>query len=571
MADEIMVEGAKTAKQRDQKLVEELKKRLTRLENDKENVLQIWELIGRHIIPRYEFLDFDEEPYQQYGKNVYDGTGLSAARIQAVGLQGYTVAPAMEWFHLGFPIPEVEDVPANKAYFEDYARVLYGAYRRSNFYSAMTQVFMQGGTIGTACLYLERDNRNQRLVYRVLHPREYFIEENRFRTIDTVFRKFDLPAREAVKKFRIERLSNKVKEAAKERPDDKFRFVHAVWPNEDRMYGKLDAGNKRYRSVYFEYEADEGSLPLLKSGYDDNPFMVWRWQLLDDGPYGASPAWDALYDIMGLNAMARDLLIASNKIANPPMIVPTELRGVTGFEPEGATYVKNMDRLPQQLLQRIDTGPALERERDIREIVKQHFNVDFFLMLAARDQQMTATEIRERQTERSVMLGPAIGNLQTEVLVPNIERTSRILWENGELPEPPPSLQDYVGVDMRIDFMSPLAQAQRRIMETQGLQAFMERMVPLTELWPEWRDRVNIDEYAKAVAIGESVKSKIMRSDEEVEQIRADRAEQEQEMVEAQQQMMEAETAKNLSKRVEPGSPLDQMQGEQDEAGLVPG
>jgi hypothetical protein len=571
LAIEIQPEG-NSSKVKAQQLVKELRKRLYVLEQEKEPVLNIWEQIGTHIIPRYESLDFDEMPYEQYGASVYDGTGLSAARIQAVGLQGYTVSPSMEWFHLGFPIPEVEDIPANKAYFEDYARSLYGAYRRSNFYSAMTQLFMQGGTIGTTVLYLEEDLNEQRLVFRVLHPREYFLAENRYRVVDTVFRKFDLSAREALKKFPEDRLSDELKMRVKERPDDKFRFVHAVYPNNDRIYGKLDAGNKRFASVYFEERtAGEDALPLIKSGYDENPYMAWRWSLLDDGPYGASPAWDALYDVIGLNAMAKDMLIASNKMANPPMVVPKELRGVASFEPAGSTYVKDMQRVPQQLLQRIDMSASYERERDIREIVKQHFNVDFFLMLATRDQQMTATEIRERQTERSVMLGPAIGNLQSEVLSPNIDRTSRILADNDELPPPPPSLEQYLDIDIRIDFMSPLAQAQRRIMETQGLQVFMEKMVPLTELWPEWRDRVDIDEFTKAVAMGESVKSKVLRSDDEVQEIRDSRAEQEAQQAQLEQEAVQAQTMKDMSLNVEPNSPLAAMQEGEGEAAVGAG
>lgn len=541
-------------------MVEEIKKRQQRLERVKEPVLKIWELIGKHIIPRYEDLTFDKMPYQQTGKAIYDGTGISAARIQAVGMQGYTVNESMRWFRLGFPIPDVEDVPANKQYFEDCERSLYAAYRRSNFYPTITNLFMQGGTLGTTVLYQEHDVVEQRLVFRSLHPREFYIQENRYRNVDVLHRKFDLSAREAKKMFPEERLSDPIKNAIKENPDKKFRFIHAVGPNEDRMYGKLDSYNKRFTSVYIEEKGEE---PLIQSGYDENPYMVWRWYLLDDGPYGGGPGWDALYDVMGLNKMSKSLLVAVDKMANPPMVALEELRGLTRFTPSGVTWTKDMSNKPEQVLQRIDISGALEREQNIREIVKQHFNVDFFLMLAHSDQQMTATEIRERQTEKSVMLGPAVGNLNVDVLQGTIDRTHNILGENGELPEPPESLEEFVGMDMKIDFLSPLSQAQKRITETQGLQVFVEKMVGLTEVAPGWADNINWDEYTRAVADGEGVQQRVLRSHEEVAEIRAEREEQEQAAQQAEMENLQSETAKNMSRPVEPESLLAKIEAGQ--------
>lgn len=544
----------------EEKLLDWCKRRLSEMEQVKEPVLSIWELIGEHIVPRYQHLDWDDSPYEEYGKSVFDGTGLSAARIQAVGMQGYTVSPSMTWFSLGFPIPRVEDVPANKAYFEDSARYLYAAYRRSNFYATMTNVFMQAGVLGTTVLFQEFDEIEGKLNFLVLHPKEYYISENRYRKVDTIFRVFELPAREAVQKWPEDRLSEVIRHAAKENPDRKFKFVHAVYPNSDRQYGKLDAKNKRFKSIYWEY--DNSDRILRESGYDENPYMVWRWHLVDDGPYGMSPGWDALWDVKALNMMAKDMMYGVQKLVNPPMAVPYEARGIADFRPGGFTYLKDMSRPPVQVQQRVDLQWAREREADLREIVKQHFNVDFFLMLAQREGQMTATEIRERQTEKSVMLGPAIGNLQGEVLGPTIERTWRILAEHGEVPPVPETLAPYVGMDMRVEYRSPLSQAQRRVMETQGLQVFMEKMAPLTELWPEWRDIVNIDEYGRSVAEGEGVKSTIINTPDEVAGIRQQRAEQQAAMQQAQMQNLAADTAKNLSKDIEPNSPLAQMQEE---------
>ena len=75
---------------------------------------------------------------------------------------------------------------------------------------------------------------------------------------------------------------------------------------------------------------------------------------------------------------------------------------------------------------------------------------------------MTATEVAERQQEKIMMMGPVLEKLNSEMLDPFIERLYNILDRNFALPEPPDELD---GIDVKVQYVSILAQAQKAIEE----------------------------------------------------------------------------------------------------------
>ena len=83
---------------------------------------------------------------------------------------------------------------------------------------------------------------------------------------------------------------------------------------------------------------------------------------------------------------------------------------------------------------------------------------------------MTAAEVAERRQEKMLLLGPVLQRLKTELLDPLIERTYYILLRQGEIPPAP----DYLnGLEMHVEYISTIAQAQRAGMLeplAQGLQ-----------------------------------------------------------------------------------------------------
>ena len=217
---------------------------------------------------------------------------------------------------------------------------MYAEFNRSNWYAILPEWFRDAGSIGTATLFTEEDIGNDVAVHIPIHPREIFISEDRYGNVDVVFRKFFLTAKQAVQKFDEEKLSKDVVNNAKEHPEKKHEFIHAVFPNTDRMFGNILSSNKRIKSIYIQSKAKklEPDGILKESGFDINPYAVWRLRKNSDEIYGYSPAADAMVDIKNLNQMSRTLMKAAHMAVAPPQNVPEHMRGNVRLEPDGLNY-----------------------------------------------------------------------------------------------------------------------------------------------------------------------------------------------------------------------------------------
>src|SRR5690606_2818780 len=168
-----------------------------------------------------------------------------------------------------------------------------------------------------------------------------------------------------------------------------------------------------------------------------------------------------------------------------------------------------------------------------------------FLMLAMdnRQQPAPAREIQERHEEKLLMLGPVLERQNDDLLDPLIDRAFAIMARRGLLPPPPPELQ---GVELRVEYVSILAQAQKMV-GTSSLQRLTEYVGGLATIDPQVLDKFDrdqaVDEYADMLG----VPPKVVRSDEDVLQIRQQRARQQQAQQAAMAAAQMAQTAKTLS------------------------
>jgi hypothetical protein len=197
--------------------------------------------------------------------------------------------------------------------------------------------------------------------------------------------------------------------------------------------------------------------------------------------------------------------------------------------------------------------------QDLRNAIKETFFVDMFLMLANTDRrQITAREVAERHEEKLLMLGPVLERLESELLDPLIGRTFNVMLRAGLLPPPPQELQ---GRNLKVEYISMLAQAQKMV-GTTTVEQLSAYVGSLTAVVPEVIDKFNADKAVDRYADMLGVESEIIRGDEEVAEIRKRRAE----MIQQQQQMEQvqaaAQGAKVLSEtRVGENSALDALLG----------
>lgn len=511
-----------TEEKKDTELSKEIIKRQKQLEQIRQPWEALWQDIADYVIPRLSDIKGTEQKGQKKGTSVYDGTAISALELLADGLHGYLVSPAIQWFRLRMANRLIEDIPEVKEWLQEVEKALYSAFQRSNFYEAMSEYFMDGGSIGTATIYTEEDIKNDRVVFSVRHPREIYISEDMFGTVDTVFRKFKLTARQAVQRFGKEILSDKLKYAAENSPDQEFDFIHAVYPREEYDGAKKNAENKPFASVYVQVD---GSILASVGGYSSFPYSVWRWRKVSNEIYGRSPASDALVDILGLNQMSKTMLGAAQLSVEPPYNIPAEMRGKVRIIPHGMNYYEDPGRVPFPVNTGINYPIGADREERKQNAIEQHFKVDFFLMLARAERRMTATEIVERMGEKAAVLGTTIGRLNTEALNPIIDRAFEIeLNKTTSTIQPvPEAILEFAGENIDVDYMGPLAQAQKRLFRTQGVMSSLERIMPIIQANPEVADIIDWDEVSREILDSYGMPQKAIRTKEDVEALRQQR------------------------------------------------
>jgi len=236
--------------------------------------------------------------------------------------------------------------------------------------------------------------------------------------------------------------------------------------------------------------------------------------------------------------MSETMIRAAQKTIDPPLLVPDD-----GFImpiktiPGGLNFYRSGSR---DRIEPLNIGAnfpfGLEYENQRREAIRQAYFVDQLLM--AQNVTMTATEVLQRNEEKMRLLAPVLGRLQSEMLQPLIDRTFNILLRDGILPAPPPTLQ---GLDIDIEYVSPLARAQRQG-DVNAMMRALEIIMPLNQVAP-MLDYVDTDNLVKHIAEILGVPSKVIRSDGEVQELRNQRAQQQQAAAQAEAARADAQAA----------------------------
>ena len=536
--------------------------------------------------------DNTKQKGKRTGVDVYDGTAISAANLAADGIHGYLCSKSIHWFDftlpgkINFPRTSImrawtgkrlDDLPEVKQWLDDCEEVQYAAYQRSNFYDFSPNYIRDGMTIGTPTAIIDEDIKKGRIVFTLPHFRECYVSENNFGEVDTLYRVYNLTLKQLVQKFGADvifGLDHQLKTQYKNNPYTEEEVLHATYPRTDFDPTKLDKKNKPWASmwilrpgvggVHSQVASGSGGSKLIdEAGYSDLPTVTWRWRKNNDEVYARTPAWDAYVDISLANQQGRTNLVAGHKMVEPPMVGPEDLRGKVRNVPGGWTWIQGdvtKDRIPMPLLTGIQLPYGAEQQERTDRAIKQHFNVDFFLMLnqaAFNKVELTATQVVGMQGESAAIMGTRIGRFQNEGLDNIQDRVWNIETRARRMPPPPPILQDMGGVPIEIDYLGPLAQSQKRLFKMQGVRAGVELAGQIGQVFPYAIDKIDGDKMMEEGLESVGFPNSAIRSNEEVKKIRAERQKQEEIQKTLEMAEQASKATKNLSKPMEEGSLME--------------
>lgn len=486
---------------------------------------QHWQEVAERVWPSMAEMTGWRTPGEKRSEKIFDSTAQRALPRFAAAMDSMLTPATQMWHGLHTGIPELDENVAVQRWCDSLRDILFRQRYAptANFASQAFECYMSLGAFGTSALFID-EIPGVTLRYRAIALSELVIDLDHTGRVDTVYRCFQLSARQAMQiPGWAEKLPRGIKSAAESRGNDMFEFVHCVKPNGDYKAGKAGAEGMAYQS---RYVSREGNVLLVDGGYRSMPYAVGRYVTGPREIYGRSPAMEALADIKSLQEMEKTMLRMAHRMVDPPLILSEEgALNAFSVRPNALNYgYLREDGTP--LVQPLMTGGNLpigmEMSDQKRKAVNDSFLVTLFQILVENPRVMTATEVLQRAQEKGALLGPTMGRQQSEFIGPIIERELDLLSSSGVLPPPPPQLLDYVmaGGEILPKYTGPLARLMRAE-EAAGILRTIEAILPVAQASGDMKvlRRINADQAMKVIAEANNVPAKALRTDEELEQM----------------------------------------------------
>lgn len=504
--------------------------------------------ISDYVLPRSgRFFIQDHNRGQKRHNNILDNTGTRALRVLAAGMMAGMTSPARPWFRLATPDADLNKSPAVKLWLSQVTSMMLDIFSKSNTYRALHSGYEELGAFGTMSSIIMPDYKNV-IHHYPLTTGEFCIAQNWKGEVVTLYREFQKTVGELVTEFGEQNCSVSTQQLFKRGSLDQWvTIIHAIEPRTDRDPSKRDGMNMAWKSCYFELNnADKGKY-LSEGGFKKFPALAARWATTGGDVYGNSPGMDALGDIRQLQHQQMRKAQAIDYQTKPPIQVPASMKGRdVDTLPGGISYVDKVG--PDNAIKTVfEVSLNLEHllldMQDVRERIKGAFSADLFLMLAnSTNSQMTATEVAERHEEKLLMLGPVLERLHSELLDPLIETTFDHMLAANIVPPPPPELE---GMQLNVQFVSMLAQAQRAI-ATNSVDRFVGNLGQVAAFAPAVLDKLDTDMWADKYSDMLGVDPEFIVPSDKVAIIRDQRAKAQA----AQQQMAMAEQAASAAQKM---------------------
>ncbi|EPC7542050.1 portal protein [Morganella morganii] len=522
-------------------LKQQLNKQLSQLKDERLSFEPHWRELSDFTRPRStRFTASEVNRGDRRNSKIIDPAAVMAARTLSSGMMSGITSPARPWFRLATPDRDLMDYGPVKLWLETVEQRMNEVFNRSNLYQSLPLMYEDLGTFATGAMAVVADP--QRVIRTVPFPTgSFYIANGADLSVDTAVREFSMTVRQVITEFGMDAVSDTVKSQWNSGQYGQWvNVVHAVYPNLDRQTGKLEAKHKAYKSVYYEATSTDDKL-LRESGYDEFPIMAPRWEVNGEDVYGSScPGMVALGSVKSLQLLQRRKAQMIDKITNPPLQAPASIKSQRiSTIPGGINYLPmadvNNQIKPLFQIPANGTNGLLEDIQDTRQIIDHAYFVDLFRMMqTVNTRSMPVEAVAEMREEKLLMLGPVLQRLDSELLDKLINRTFSVMAENNLLPVPPDEMQ---GMQLKVEYISVMAQAQKAI-GVSSIERFIGFTSGIGQFKPDALDKINVDETIDAYAASIGVPPSVVATNEQVAQIRENRAQQQ--AVAQQMQMAQA-------------------------------
>lgn len=486
-------------------------------------------------------------------EKVYNGVAWEAAQVFAAGVMSGLTPPSRQWFKFGFSDKRLSNNSDACSVLDERQEILMGVLAKSNFYNAVHSVYTE--LPFGQCPLAVFEHAKMGVFFMPFTIGSYALDVNAAGEVNCFAHKYRLNASQLLEQFGKESLPRKVKDALRGNASKYTSYFDVCWlveENCDCSDERLDRFGMRYRSLYWveDSEADEW---LYVGGFHEWPVPTARYLISGNEAYAKGPGWFAEGDAKMLQLLEKDCLMAVELGVKPPMqATANAVRQGINLIPGGATIVEDLGNPIVPLFNMNMNIEHLQYKiRETEAKIRRIYSADLFLLLDQLDKgQMTAREVMERTQEKLQQLGPVVERLQFEFLNPIIERVYGVLDRAGIFPDFPEELADELdGQDVKIEYISPLAQAQKMsgLVNIEQAIAFTSQMC---QLWPEVIDKIDPLETVNRYLEMLGAPATMRRSDEYVGAIQEAKEKQMAEKMQMEQMLRAAPAINDASKAV---------------------
>ena len=515
------------------KRVDTYKERLEQLQSARSSFNAQWDEVSKVVRPAAASFC---SPFNTTGKKqdgmLMDGVGQHSNELLAAGFYSLLTNPSTQWFDLATSDPALNSQRAVQIWLREVARIMFFEIQRpqTGFTTSLHELYLDHGAYGNGVMFITESPDLSSLAFMALPLQEsYFIENDRGQVV-SLYRHYTRTVAQLVERFGMEGVHEAVAQAfANNRRNETVQVLHVIEPNASR--GLTDRSiHKEYSSLYMDLT--NGHF-MHQSGFDEKPFMAVRFYKSTNEIYGRGPGSSALADLKMLQEILKTTLRGAQKVVDPPLMAPDQgyLSNIR-VNPGGVTYFRR-GLSQDDRLQPLITGGRPELGEQLAAGIRQRVQEIFYVDQLQLNQgpQMTATEVLQRTEEKMRLMGPVVGRAQTELLGPCIQRVFGLLSRAGRLPSPPQELIES-GAKLQIVYTSPFAKSQDQT-EANGLLRVQQMITPFVSVDPTVMDVFDTEAIARGLGEMYAINPKYFRTQEDVQALRQQRAnaQQQQEMM----------------------------------------
>ena len=534
-----------------------------------------YQIIGEYVHGTSQEFTEQNEPGERLNEDRHTSAGVFASRSLASALIGMLWPNSAQSMQL-IPSRQVTDNEENKEYFNAVTSRMADDMDDplANLAVSLDEYMLDNVSFGTSGIGVF-SGKQSLLHYEPWGTSQLYISEGDEGRVETEIKKVVWPLHRVIATFGVDRLSERLRNLWNEGKNvgERVKILHIIKKRLDRdVTGKSNL-DMPYASVFLELETKH---IIKESGFDENPVLVTRFRKLATEQQGRSPGMDALSDILELDYLTERFTVNVDKSGDPPLIVMNDGRfggGIIDTSAGAINVFDGADRLsnnidPIRPLQTVgELNTTLTRMEQLRDSIAQHFFLDKLLDFNNQTE-MTASEALLRDRIRAAALGSIFTRQISELFNPLISRTFNLLLKNNRLGviENSPEHQQLMAQDEEDILIIPSEIAKKM---TQGKNVFeikyftpaarmlqLQRAEALNQLTGYIQvvqagapDAGDLLDTGKAIKLAAEVAglSEIIRPDEDVEAIRDARQEQQTQDMQAQQENLQSDTAKNLT------------------------